>query len=265
MRYAPSARKAPSVGISRRQPTPAKDSASDFHSSIVDSTTCFADDSLRSRAGRPIEAARCLLAKAHGERSMLQRSAALRSVVLGLELAGADDVPDELVVELLELKLELLIEGGQSSEAAEVVRDARQLVRRGTVAYLRLERLSAKMAEVACRWEDASEGFRHCLSEITYLGGPSASIEIASEWCNVQIDLVWLRYRSPIANSPPQVDVDSALKRVAELGTAQQRADVAQAAAAALENQRCRFVSSERALHLAHRALLASNELNDLS
>jgi DNA-binding SARP family transcriptional activator len=219
------------------------------------------------RAGRPVEAARSYLAKARRERAMLQRSSALRSTLLGLELATTDEqmndhVAIDLVSELHYLKVALLIDTAQPDEAITAIREARRTVQRGTFAYVRLERLAAKMDAHRQRFSEAAERLRHCLSETAYLGGPEASIEIGSEWCDIQIDLAWMRYRNGDTEHRRDVDVQQTFDQVAELGSARQRADLDQVSAA-LENQRCRFASSERALHLAHRSLLASLEIDD--
>jgi DNA-binding SARP family transcriptional activator/tetratricopeptide (TPR) repeat protein len=214
------------------------------------------------RAGRPLDAARSFLAKAQRERAMLQRSSALESTTLGLDLAILDESAIHLIGELQYLKVALLIEVGRPDEAVTVIRQARQRVQRGTFAYVRLERLAAKMDAHLHQFEEARERLRHCLKEIAYLGGPDSSIEMGSEWCDIQIDLAWLRYRHFGLDTRTDADVQQTLDHVVELGTARQRSDLAQVAAA-LENRRTRFASSERALHLAHRSLLAAMELDD--
>jgi DNA-binding SARP family transcriptional activator/tetratricopeptide (TPR) repeat protein len=218
-------------------------------------------------AGRPLEAAKSFLAKARRERALLQQNSALRSTLLGLELATGndqmnDDVAIDLVSELQYLKVALLIDTGQPDEAIAAIQQARRTVRRGTFAYVRLERLAAKMDAHRQRYKEATERLRHCLRETAYLGGPEASIEIGSEWCDIQIDLAWMRYRNGDTDYRRDEDVQQTFDHVTELGSARQRADLDQVSAA-LENQRSRFASSERALRLAHRSLLASMEIDD--
>ena len=214
------------------------------------------------RAGRPIQAARSLMETAHRERLMHLRGPALRSAARAAELVTGQPDDVALLMEIQTFRSELLLENGDRVEARAVLRSTRQLVERGTLEYVRVERLSAKLDASDARWEDAAKRLRHCLGELTYLGGPGASVNIDTEWCETQIQLAWVRYFNPPVDRRTEAEVDDALDQVGERAVAAQRVELAHVAGA-IENGRSRFVSPDRALQLAHRSLLAAREIDD--
>ena len=214
------------------------------------------------RAGRLLEAAQALLEQARREQSMQLRSAALRTATIGAELAERQVAAPALLAELHELRCELLLELGDRATAREVLNRCRGLVVRGTLAYVRLERLSARAASGDGQWETASQHLRHCLSELAYVGGPGTSVEFDTEWCAVQIELAWNRYRLPHGDPRSDAELNGDLDEVSARATAQQRVELAHVCAS-IENMRARFTSPERALQLSHRSLLAARELED--
>ena len=215
------------------------------------------------RAGRPIEAARCLLDSAQRERTMHLRGPALRSATLAAELILGHSEAAVLLADLQMFRVELLLELGDRPLARELLRDSRHLAVRGTLAYIRLERLSAKLDVSDARWEDAVRRLQHCLNELAYLGGPGASVDIDAEWCEVQIQLAWVRYWGrPSLDRRSDDEVDAALDEVGARAVASQRVELAHVAGA-IQNRQSRFTSPDRALQLAHRSLLAARELDD--
>ena len=213
-------------------------------------------------AGELSKAAHALLRSAERERAFQRRDSSLQLATQGVALAESGDVSDTLHSELLLLQAELLVELGHLAEARLSVLAVRPLVGRRTLAYVRRERLGAKLCSADGDWDGAAEHLRHGIAELRHIGAPGDSDVFDAVWCDVHIDFAWLHYRGTVHTHIPMREFEDGLRLVRHHGNARQRTELPQVLAA-IENRQRRFRSSDRALDLAHRSLMAARELDD--